>query len=153
MDYELPLLTPADLVDPVGDLLEEDFPKDSPADFEERLLRYIAEADQRISAAAARTPQPLELTEDQAREAEKAWAYHRAYTAICRARQARPTTSMLVDQGSVTYSPAQMAAACQLAAEYEGKFLALVPAPAEMPQAEAASYVPASSSTPIVFGF
>lgn len=85
-------VTAADLVAPAGELETNLFPGESLAAGGGRLDEYIAEA----TALIAALPSPP----DDADQATKAWAYHKAYRAVYIRMSADPQRASLDDQGS-----------------------------------------------------
>lgn len=100
----------ADLLSPAGEVELVLFPGESAAAVTARLDAYLVDAYAKLDAQAAG------MTEAERDLAAADWAYHRAYRAVETRLAAEPASATLDDQGSRTYTAAQIQQFGKLAA-------------------------------------
>ena len=86
-------LTAADLLEPAGELSAALFPGDDATALTTRLTGYLTDAYVRAPGND---------------DAVRAWAYHRAYRAVYVAMSRAASSASLSDQGSISYTAAQI---------------------------------------------
>ena len=104
-------ITGTDLISPQGEIEPSLFPGDADHELLERLDAYILEAIGKDAGASD--------------EAQKYWAYHRAYRSIFLRMSAEPITQTLNDQGTAQFSKDQINNFNLLAEQYLAKWLEL----------------------------
>lgn len=119
------MITSLDLRAPAGEIEEEFFPEEDSFAVVDRLSAYLAEGYLKAAALAVGAVQD---------SAAAAWAYHRAYRAIYTRLSAAPSSVTNSDQGSASYTGAQIKSFADLAAEKLSSFngqvsVAVVPPP------------------------
>jgi hypothetical protein len=110
-------VTAAALKTPTGKIDPAFFPEDrTSAQLDARLASYIAEG---VTLVA-----DLDASEQDA--ATTMWAYYRAFEAVHLRMIATPASMSIADEGSVSFSSAQIASFGTMAASYKSSFEAMV---------------------------
>lgn len=109
-----------DLVEPIGSLTAELFPELDAAAFAARMTAYASQGNTEATAAG--------FTGSAVDAPARAWAYHRAYTAIFTRLNRDPASVSLSDQGSAAFLGAQLQAFRDMADASRAEFDAAVAA-------------------------
>jgi hypothetical protein len=95
------MVTPEQVIAPQGEVEHEVmFPGDSPEDFAARIAGYVHDANKRAGDNA---------------DAARAWAYHRAFSAVATRLMTMPTSATLAEGGSYSHMVTQLTIAQQRA--------------------------------------
>jgi hypothetical protein len=126
-------ITPADLLQPAGELEAADFPMLDADGLTTRLQAYIDDGYARVA--------PLDLTDDEKDRAVRAYSYGRSYRSILSRLSRNPATVTLEGEGQRVYLSEQLRTFKENAVRWEQDYDAITasdtPTPEETPSAAA----------------